>query len=80
MAVGSKIPSEAELSNKFDVNRNTIRHAIEMLVKKGMLEQQKGVGTFVRGKSSLGRTLALSRTMALSSSRRISNSSSACVA
>ncbi len=51
--VGSKIPSEGELSEKFHVNRNTIRHAIDTLVKKGMLEKQKGVGTFVRGKSSL---------------------------
>ncbi len=51
--VGSKIPSEGELSSKFGVNRNTIRHAIEMLVKKGMLEKQKGIGTFVRRKNTL---------------------------
>ncbi len=51
--VGSKIPSEAELSEKFDVNRNTLRHAIEILVRKGLLEKRKGIGTFVMGKHSL---------------------------
>ena len=51
--VGSKIPPESRLSADFKVNRNTIRHAIELLVEKGLLEKQKGVGTFVKRKTTL---------------------------
>ncbi len=51
--VGSKLPSEGELSEKFQLNRNTIRHAISVMVQQGLLEKQKGVGTFVRRKKPL---------------------------
>ena len=51
--VGTKLPSEGELAQKFQLNRNTIRQAISLLVQKGFVEKQKGVGTFVKGKTSL---------------------------
>ena len=51
--VGSKLPSEGELAKKFQLNRNTIRHAISVMVQQGLLEKQKGVGTFVRRKKPL---------------------------
>ena len=51
--VGAKLPSEGELSKKFQLNRNTIRHAISVMVQQGLLEKQKGVGTFVRRKKAL---------------------------
>ena len=51
--VGSKLPSEGELAAKFQLNRNTIRHAISVMVQQGLLEKQKGVGTFVRRKKPL---------------------------
>ena len=51
--VGSKLPSEGELAEKFQLNRNTIRHAISVMVQQGLLEKQKGVGTFVRRKKPL---------------------------
>ncbi len=51
--VGSKLPSEGELADKFQLNRNTIRHAISVMVQQGLLEKQKGVGTFVRRKKPL---------------------------
>ena len=51
--VGSKLPSEGELAVKFQLNRNTIRHAISVMVQQGLLEKQKGVGTFVRRKKPL---------------------------
>ncbi|HHT5654197.1 TPA: FadR/GntR family transcriptional regulator [Klebsiella pneumoniae] len=46
--VGMKIPNEAELSNLFDVGRNTIREAIRVLSHSGMLEVRQGDGTYVR--------------------------------
>jgi len=51
--IGTKLPSEGELAQKFQLNRNTIRQAISLLVQKGFVEKQKGVGTFVKRKTSL---------------------------
>ncbi|WP_423189101.1 GntR family transcriptional regulator [Alkalibacterium sp. f15] len=45
--LGSKIPSEAELRQQFDVSRHTIRLAIAKLVEEGYLVKQQGSGTFV---------------------------------
>jgi len=51
--LGTKLPSEGELAQKFQLNRNTIRQAISLLVQKGYVEKQKGVGTFVKRNVSL---------------------------
>lgn len=44
---GSKIPSENELCEKFDISRQTARHAIGKLVEKGILTSIRGSGTYV---------------------------------
>ncbi len=44
---GEKMPTEKELMDKYDVSRITIRNAILALVNQGLLERQRGVGTFV---------------------------------
>lgn len=41
------IPSERELAEEFELNRLTIRQAINELVQEGILYRQRGVGTFV---------------------------------
>ncbi|GEL67355.1 GntR family transcriptional regulator [Marinilactibacillus psychrotolerans] len=46
-ALGTKIPSEAELRKQFDVSRHTIRQAVSELVNEGYLVKQQGSGTFV---------------------------------
>lgn len=51
--VGSMLPSEAELSKEAGVNRNTVRHAIDLLIQKGLVEKKRGVGTMVKRKSPL---------------------------
>jgi GntR family transcriptional regulator len=43
---GDAIPSENELLSKFDVSRNTIRLAMERLVKMGAVKKIRGQGTF----------------------------------
>jgi GntR family transcriptional regulator len=48
LSVGSRLPSENRLASDFGLNRNTVRQAIALLVHKGLVEKQKGVGTFVR--------------------------------
>jgi GntR family transcriptional regulator len=51
--VGAMLPPEAELSKSAGVNRNTVRHAIELLIQKGLVEKKKGVGTIVKRKHPL---------------------------
>jgi GntR family transcriptional regulator len=51
--VGSLLPPEGELADETGVNRNTVRHAIDLLTQKGLVEKRKGVGTMVKRKSPL---------------------------
>ena len=44
---GHKIPSEAELSEMYDVSRVTVRRAIEQLARDGYLTSRQGKGTYV---------------------------------
>ena len=44
---GSKLPNENELSEELQVSRTTLREAISFLVAQGVLEIQRGRGTFV---------------------------------
>jgi GntR family transcriptional regulator len=44
---GAQLPSERELSERFEISRMTVRQAVGYLVQQGMLVAQKGIGTFV---------------------------------
>ena len=48
IGVGSRLPPETALAQETGLNRNTVRQAIGLLVRKGLIEKQKGVGSFVR--------------------------------
>jgi GntR family transcriptional regulator len=45
---GDILPPEAELEAQFEVSRITVRQAIAELVQEGLLERERGKGTFVR--------------------------------
>lgn len=45
--VGSLIPTEQDLSLKYDVNRSTLRKAMQMLADEGLIEKRPGKGTVV---------------------------------
>ena len=45
--VGSLIPTENELEQKYDVSKITIRKAVEKLVAEGYLKKKSGIGTRV---------------------------------
>ncbi|MFV0253714.1 MAG: FadR/GntR family transcriptional regulator [Beutenbergiaceae bacterium] len=47
-AVGSKLPSERELTEEFSVSRPVIREALSGLVERGLIEIFPGRGSFVR--------------------------------
>lgn len=45
---GSKLPSASELAQRFDVNRHTVRRAIDALEDRGFLRTEVGRGSFVQ--------------------------------
>jgi len=44
---GDKLPTEAELSARFGVNRHTVRHALASLVQADIVHSRRGAGVFV---------------------------------
>jgi len=47
MAEGDALPSERRITEKTSLSRVTIRKALDLLVKEGLLRQRRGSGTFV---------------------------------
>ena len=45
--VGDRLPTETELSKRFGVNRHTLRRAMEVLRHEGIVNVERGRGTFV---------------------------------
>lgn len=45
---GTRLPPERELAEQLGVSRTVVREAVRILVTKGLLETQPGVGTMVR--------------------------------
>jgi GntR family transcriptional regulator len=43
-----QLPSEAELCEIFSVNRGTIRHALDLLEREGLIYRERGRGAFIR--------------------------------
>ncbi|MCX7265338.1 MAG: GntR family transcriptional regulator [Betaproteobacteria bacterium] len=56
---GDKVPSLEALVEEFQVARVTVRQAIEILTREGMLLPQRGRGTFVTDQVQLERSLTL---------------------
>lgn len=48
MSPGDKLPSQSELSEKFQVGTRSIREAIRALESRGMVETRQGKGVFVK--------------------------------
>ena len=46
--VGQRIPTEAELQQRFDVSRHTVREALRQLKSRGLISARAGIGTVVR--------------------------------
>lgn len=45
--IGSRLPSERDLAERFAVSRMTLRQAITILVEEGIVERRVGSGTYV---------------------------------
>lgn len=44
---GARLPTEAQLAERFGVNRHTIRRAVEQMVRAGLVRVEQGRGSFV---------------------------------
>lgn len=44
---GDYLPSEQQLAERYEVNRHTLRRAVDELVNKGLLQRRHGVGILV---------------------------------
>lgn len=58
-AQGTKLPSLDELVHEFDVARVTVRQAVKLLARDGLLSPQQGRGTFITGRPAQDRWLRL---------------------
>lgn len=47
LKIGTKLPNEYELADRFGVSRGTIREAVRLLVSRGILRVKHGSGTYV---------------------------------
>ena len=52
LAVGEKLPTEAEIMAAFGVSRTVVREAISKLQASGLVHTRHGIGTFVVGPGS----------------------------
>ena len=46
-AMGDKLPSENELAVQFDLSRQTVRHAVDLLEQQKLVRRVRGSGTYV---------------------------------
>lgn len=51
-APGAQFPSEVELASQFGVSRVTVRNALAMLERDGLIERRRGSGTYVADTST----------------------------
>jgi GntR family transcriptional regulator len=61
---GERLPTLEDLMREFDVARVTVRQAVEVLAREGLVRAQQGRGTFVTGRPRGDRTLRLETTLA----------------
>jgi GntR family transcriptional regulator len=61
---GTRLPSNEELMREFDVSRITIRQAVDVLARDGLLEARQGTGTFVTGEVRDDRWLRVETSLA----------------
>ncbi len=46
---GYKLPTEAELTRRYHMSRQTVRHALQLLSEEGLVQSRQGSGTYTTG-------------------------------
>ena len=62
-AKGARLPANEELAAEFGVSRVTVRQAVDLLARDGVIEAQQGRGTFVTGAVTQDRWLKVETTL-----------------
>lgn len=66
LCFGDKLESENEISALFGISRQTVRHALGILVDNGILERRQGSGTYIHDPQTAGKAEAgLSNTVTI---------------
>ncbi|MCE1252292.1 MAG: GntR family transcriptional regulator [Anaerolineae bacterium] len=52
LPAGQLLPSERELMNTYDLSRNTVRQALDLLAREGLIVREHGHGTYVSNLSN----------------------------
>lgn len=63
---GDRLPSDADLCQRFSVSRMTARQAVQLVAADGLIERRRGAGTFVRSQPvlrDLGSPLSFTESM-----------------
>lgn len=61
---GERVPTLEALMREFEVARVTVRQAVELLEREGLLSAQQGRGTFVTAEPAVGKRLRLQTSLA----------------
>lgn len=57
---GDKLPTELELAEKYSVSRQTVRQALELLERNGLISKVQGSGSYISSKAqSMKRTMRI---------------------
>lgn len=48
---GSRLATEAELSERYHMSRQTVRHALKLLAEEHLIERRQGSGSYIRAQS-----------------------------
>lgn len=49
---GYRLPTEKELSEKYGMSRQTVRHALQILTEEGLIRRRQGSGSYATGKTA----------------------------
>ena len=63
LSPGERLPTLEELMKEFDVARVTVRQAVEVLAREGLVRAKQGSGTYVTARPAGERTLRLETTL-----------------
>jgi DNA-binding FadR family transcriptional regulator len=64
LPVGSRLPSERDLAVELAVSRTTVRHAVQALAHRGLLDLRGRSGAYVRAPTTAGVSTALQHLLA----------------